>query len=71
MLVSTTEEGVMYEASGVLAPLTRAELAALDAQMYTSQAILHAVYGENWASSPLNDDVTDVRRDVNAEWGSR
>jgi len=58
----------MYQASGIFAPLTRAELAQLDKRMLEAQALAGSVWVNGW---PFRDELTDIRRDVNAEWGNR
>ena len=59
----------MYQASGIFAPLTDAELAVLDAKMFEAQTMQRTVWP---VSQPyLRADLTDIRRDVNAEWGNR
>ena len=59
----------MYQASGIFAPLTMTELAQLDKAMWEAQTLRGAVWP---VSEPgLRDELTDIRRDVNAEWGNR
>ena len=59
----------MYQASGIFAPLTSAELAQLDKRMLEAQVLRRSVWP---VSQPgLRDELTDIRRDVNAEWGNR
>ena len=58
----------MYQASGIFAPLTVSELAQLDQAMLDAYA--------DWSVRGTCDprvlsDITDIRRDVNAEWGNR
>jgi len=60
---------MMYQASGIFAPLTRTELGKLDQYMANAQILRGAVWP---VSEPgLRDELTDIRRDVNAEWGNR
>jgi hypothetical protein len=58
----------VYQASGIFAPLTMTELSSLDRRMLAAWHEADSVWPQNWA---LREDITDVRRDVNAEWGSR
>jgi len=59
----------MYQASGIFAPLTMTELAQLDKRMLEAQSVRGSVWP---VSEPgLRDELTDIRRDVNAEWGNR
>ena len=57
----------MYQASGIFAPLTVPELAQLDKRMCEAQIRNPGGYDQQ----AVYDDITDIRRDVNAEWGNR
>lgn len=50
----------------LLASLTPAELRELDQRMRTAQIVGAAVWPATWTRGPLNADITDVRREINA-----
>lgn len=56
----------MYQSTGLLGPLTPAELARLDAVMYRAQQDISRRFGRGWTETLLNQDVTMVRREINA-----
>jgi hypothetical protein len=57
----------MYQASGIFAPLTKAEMTELDRRMLDAQ--LDTIAGS--AGRATRADIIDIRRDLNAEWGNR
>ena len=60
----------MYQASGIFAPLTPAELCRLDAKLLEAQRAQMSLW--SGAHSPaVVAELADIRRDVNAEWGNR
>ena len=58
-----------YQASGIFAPLTVPELAQLDKIMWEAQTLRRHVWP--CSEARLRDELEDIRRDVNAEWGNR
>jgi len=58
---------MLYQASGTFAKLTLAELSALDHKMAGAWEALRALP----LNQPIADwfsEITDIRRDLNAEW---
>ena len=64
----------MYEPGDIFAgaDMTRYELATLDRLMFEAQQVGGAVWPGAFWSGGLNEDITGVRRDVNAvfPWGA-
>jgi hypothetical protein len=57
----------MYQASGIFAPLTKAEMTELDRRMLDAQLDVRIARGDRATRA----DIIDIRRDLNAEWGNR
>jgi hypothetical protein len=64
----------MYQASGIFAPLTKTEMIELDRHMLSAWRTV--VLQEDWRTHDtydtcVRDEIIDIRRDLNAEWGNR